>query len=130
MNKRFKKRWTAELLSGKFKQGTMTLRTADDKYCCLGVACVISGIVPTLNEDGDYDFDGEVSSLPIELVMEKQIGDQDPSISPVGKDLDYIRRRLREKCIANAHCRAFELSVLNDNGFTFKFIARMIDKYL
>lgn len=34
-------KWSEALVSGKYKQGDMELRTIDDKYCCLGVLCDI-----------------------------------------------------------------------------------------
>lgn len=34
-----KKAWVAALRSGKYKQGRGKLRTADNKFCCLGVLC-------------------------------------------------------------------------------------------
>jgi hypothetical protein len=34
-----KDKWIAALRSGKYKQGSCALRSADDEYCCLGVAC-------------------------------------------------------------------------------------------
>jgi hypothetical protein len=41
----FKKRWIAALRSGEYKQGKHKLhRTEDGSYCCLGVACKISGV--------------------------------------------------------------------------------------
>ncbi len=43
----FKKKWVAALRSGKYKQGTGQLKTVkvkSTKWCCLGVACDISGL--------------------------------------------------------------------------------------
>lgn len=40
----FKKKWIAALRSGDYKQGHKMLKSKDDKYCCLGVACEIIGI--------------------------------------------------------------------------------------
>ena len=34
--------WTQALESGKYKQGKAYLWTKNNKYCCLGVACVIA----------------------------------------------------------------------------------------
>ena len=38
-----RKEWIVALRSGNYKQGKAKLRTADDYYCCLGVACDVAG---------------------------------------------------------------------------------------
>lgn len=40
--KRFKTKWLKALRSGEYKQGRGQL-CIQDRYCCLGVACVIAG---------------------------------------------------------------------------------------
>jgi hypothetical protein len=43
MKKEIAEKWIAELLSGKYQQGTGKLRGGnDDRYCCLGVLCEIA----------------------------------------------------------------------------------------
>lgn len=37
------RKWIKALRSGRYKQGVKRLR-GDDKFCCLGVACDISGL--------------------------------------------------------------------------------------
>lgn len=39
----FKRRWVEALRSGKYEQGKSNL-FKNDKFCCLGVACVVAGI--------------------------------------------------------------------------------------
>lgn len=62
--------WIKALRSGKYKQGRYALRDANDKYCCLGVACdlaVKAGVIkkPTLNDDESYYFSkGNYMQLP------------------------------------------------------------------
>jgi hypothetical protein len=41
--KSFKQKWIKALRSGKFKQGNGCLHR-DGRYCCLGVACAVSGM--------------------------------------------------------------------------------------
>lgn len=36
-----RKLWTDALRSGEYEQGKCVLRTTDNKYCCLGVACEV-----------------------------------------------------------------------------------------
>lgn len=45
-----RKAWIAALRSGNYKQGTQYLRRVDDTYCCLGVACEISGLVTPIRD--------------------------------------------------------------------------------
>src|SRR5690242_19381506 len=43
MTPEIKQRWIAALRSGKYKQGTGTLRSEDgERYCCLGVLWLVS----------------------------------------------------------------------------------------
>lgn len=39
MKKEYADKWIEALRSGKYEQGQGTLRTKDDKFCCLGVLC-------------------------------------------------------------------------------------------
>lgn len=39
MKSAFKARWIQALLSGDYKQGRIVLRSIDNRFCCLGVAC-------------------------------------------------------------------------------------------
>lgn len=59
------------LASGKYKQGKQMLRSVDNKYCCLGVACDIYDssrwsklFTRTCTM---YRFSGETCSLPVEV---------------------------------------------------------------
>ena len=71
MNPLIKAKWVSALRSGEFKQGTMQLRTLDDKYCCLGVLCALAvreGVIdpPLPGVQGQftdaYYFDGNKNS--------------------------------------------------------------------
>jgi hypothetical protein len=69
MNKEFVLEWIEALESGEYRQGRGSLRTYDDKYCCLGVACdllVQKDVLPEweLHPAGDvYISDGMAASL-------------------------------------------------------------------
>lgn len=54
MKKSVADKWVAALRSGKYKQGVHNLRSLDDKYCCLGVLCEISGVKSKATGDGYY----------------------------------------------------------------------------
>lgn len=56
------KQWIAALRSGKYEQGFRRLRTRDNKYCCLGVACEILGLEAKLDFDVYRFIDEETSS--------------------------------------------------------------------
>lgn len=54
----FKELWLQALRSGKFEQGSGALRLTDhgkEKYCCLGVACVITD---------EYIYDEDIFPKP------------------------------------------------------------------
>lgn len=49
----FKTKWVAALRSGEYKQCESQLHDRrDNKYCCLGVACAVTGV--TIPEDEQY----------------------------------------------------------------------------
>lgn len=52
------KEWVAALKSGKYIQGKGYLRSGDNKYCCLGVACDISKKTTGLTWRNSYEIDG------------------------------------------------------------------------
>jgi len=67
MNPEVKKLWIEALRSGNYSQGKFSLRTKDDKYCCLGVLCelaVKSEIIPPATlahreNPYNYHYDGQ-----------------------------------------------------------------------
>ena len=63
-NKERIKLWVEALRSGKYQQGRRALRTLDNKYCCLGVACEV---YREQTGDGDWrEADEYVSFHPSE----------------------------------------------------------------
>lgn len=62
--------WLEALESGKFEQGQTCLKK-DNKFCCLGVACELSGItaIPAARHGVvRYEYLGERHYLPKEIV--------------------------------------------------------------
>jgi hypothetical protein len=57
-----RRKWIADLRSGRFKQGVGCLRTEDDEYCCLGVAIPddMVGVVQFCR----YYYNGYAAELP------------------------------------------------------------------
>jgi hypothetical protein len=46
--------WVDALRSGAYQQGRLALRTPDDEFCCLGVACDVSGLGEWEPSEGLY----------------------------------------------------------------------------
>jgi hypothetical protein len=117
MKPEIKQKWLSNLRSGEYEQAQGFLRTTYG-YCCLGVLCDLYSQelnVPWTDHGGknfcDYDFLGEPSALPIEVVKWAGLKDQYPKV----KDEKNIQLQLTE---------------LNDNGTDFKTIANLIEKSL
>lgn len=51
--------WEKALESGDYEKGTSVLRSKDDKYCCLGVACELFDNENTVIIDDSYYVYGE-----------------------------------------------------------------------
>ena len=116
MKPEIKKLWVEALKSGEFKQDTGGLRT-DKGYCCLGVLCELhrQSVTPTADgwKGGKWlRYDGEVLYLPPSVMEWAGIKDSNPIINP-DPDSNY----------KNA-------ASYNDNGATFKTIAKLIKKNL
>lgn len=115
MNREFADKWVAELRSGKWKQGknALKVRKPHEKtgYCCLGVACEISGIKPIKTDDGKWEYDGVYVVLPDSI--KKKIGIK------IRSGGFYLGMGLGEQSLAS----------LNDNGLTFNQIADVIDHF-
>lgn len=113
-------KWVAALRSGEFPQGRRYLRTTDDQYCCLGVACELAareGVIPPF-ADGKYDGDGCVLTPAVQdwLGLHDDCGvtyDEYPIGDP-DEDGDYAM--------------AGSLTELNDSGeWTFNRLADLIE---
>jgi len=104
MNAQFRDRWVAALRSGKFEQGRYRLRSSEDKYCCLGVACEVARIGGDYQRGWDYDvewmYDGHVGTLSYDVA------------SALGIDGNHVEM----------------LASMNDNGKSFGEIAAWIEE--
>jgi hypothetical protein len=111
-----KSRWTAELRSGRFVQGTGALKTEDDTYCCLGVLCQLAiedGVDIRVTEPKGavphYEYDGEGGLLPESVYEWAGLEGPSPYISELNDGL----------------------TGLNDGGdHDFNSIASIIDQYV
>lgn len=61
--------WAKALESGEYKQGRLRLRTVDNKFCCLGVACdlAIKAGVPGVSWQHDLFANWEVLEQPYNM---------------------------------------------------------------
>lgn len=102
MNKQLKTKWLKALRSGKYKQISRSLHTAEG-FCCLGVLCDIQGAKWTLNENSVAD----------NYVVE-------------GTDSEGMPHTMYAGEINNPHA----LSGMNDAGKSFAEIADYIEANL
>ncbi len=90
------KKWVEALESGRFQQAKGKLRTADG-FCCLGVACEISGLGKWDHENYKTKTSSRSSFLPMEVKEWLGLGHKDG-----------------------------DLMILNDGGSSFLEIAALI----
>ena len=57
MKAEIKTEWVAALRSGEYTQGQGWLKSADGRYCCLGVLCTLLGFPTTENRDQELSKD-------------------------------------------------------------------------
>lgn len=135
MRKEVMKKWVNALRSGKFKQGTGTLKQYNSKgqaqHCCLGVLCELynqemkKNKKKTLPENvygNDYDFShgysrfgGKKEDLP------KEVKDWAGVKTSLGKF--YVEDFGNNLCLGEN-----SLADLNDTGRKFKTISNIIEK--
>lgn len=119
MNEAIKNQWVATLRSGKFPQGRGALAKADDNtHCCLGVLCEI---VPGVEKVEREDLSG-ISIFKLE-------GDEDSMYLPESVS-NAAGLNGSGNPIILLPTGSTSLANLNDEGFTFKQIADIIDYFL
>jgi hypothetical protein len=119
MNKKVMKKWVKALLSGKYKQGRGLLKQTDHKdiirHCCLGVLCELYNedmkekkkkkLTEKVDGFGVIRFNKQPEHLPS---IVKDWADLNDNVGSIG---------------------AFDsLATINDDGKTFKTIAKIIEK--
>ena len=113
------KRWVEALLSGKYEQGTECLRSADNKFCCLGVALDVmdpagwSAEVEPLDR-GKTD-DGEPADGPLVYGYRDQYDNNNKEILS-----DHLWLRLTDGACSSV--TQSDIAGANDAGMTFKQI--------
>lgn len=111
------KKWVRALESGKYEQTIGELASTDGDFCCLGVACEVAiknGVKLTKKQKGHTIFyDKQSGVLP--TVVKKWLGLRTDSGSFKTPEASYPENIIE-----------MDLTELNDNGDSFKEIAKVI----
>lgn len=108
MQPELKQKWIEALRSGKYKQGVGVLRSATDKFCCLGVLCDITDNNSwKLNSYAGYYYFKDRGYYLYGSLNYDQV-----------KDFGLYTRQISE------------LVKMNDTGSTFQEISEYIEKNL
>jgi hypothetical protein len=117
MNPEVKALWITALRSGEYEQGRHSLRSADNKHCCLGVLmelAVDAGVTP------------EARQLGLEMAYEEE---EDEFLETC-----VLTEPVRKWAgLANSSGRIAgrsSLMAMNDGGAPFTTIAQVIDEHL
>ena len=96
-NKENIRKWVEALRSGDFPQTTSTLADSDG-YCCLGVACDISGLGRWGDDlDGDYSHSTYVVEVDgVVRLAGEVLADQDHLNITEGMSFDSVRDLVRD----------------------------------
>ena len=115
------------LRSGKYTQGGGRLRKNGERYCCLGVACEISGLGHWVDEGGlDAYHDGISTSVAqLSTPVAQYYGFPEYNYVGIGTKADGSKE-FHSRPIN----RDVTLATLNDTGNTFSDIADVIDECL
>lgn len=158
MNPEVKAKWIAALLSGKYKQGKGKLhkianylfekgwkstgKNAEDaeRYCCLGVICELyrqetgKGRWEFVENEGVFTFidsrGKRTDGMPTDEVMEWAGMPTSALIQLDVKDSKKFNKDEDDEPDPDYVNRDFYLAAQNDEGRTFKTIAKVIEKYL
>jgi hypothetical protein len=119
MNRERAKELVAALRSGKYKQARNVLKAGpfdgEPSYCCLGVACEISGL-GMWTENNEYSTSTDVRNSVLPDEVQKYFGFRDRAGNFEG---DGVRL---------SHSMFYCLAELNDDGMNFAEIADFIEK--
>lgn len=110
--------WLHDLETTEAKQGRRALHTEDEKYCCLGRACVVLGKSPSKQTfQGNYSYDG-VGGL---LLAYGDLG--------LRSSRGVLLRPFDTGALGCSYGGSLlvgSLTEMNDSGWTFKDIAAAI----
>lgn len=113
-----KVKWLEALRSDKYEQGRSHLRTADNRFCCLGVLCdVIDPTRWTARRGSSWLYMDREGFVPIDVAT--KTGMRSSLLGALGDD-----------DTSDTDACQFHLSAMNDNGSSFAEIADWIEKKL
>lgn len=121
--KEHREQWVAALRSGQYQQTKQKLNDGVG-YCCLGVACELSGITRKKHEEYDettWFYDDEYLVLPTSVQNWLGVDDTNPVLDMPPSV--YLHPQDDEA----SHAR--DVASLNDEGFTFDQIADLIEYF-
>ena len=118
--------WIQALRSGLYKQATGKLRDGDDRFCCLGVACNISGLFEW-EDDGDsylreWVYGDETGVLPALVRKALGLGSTTGVYHP-----DYYEMRIKAS-LEEQDAPGRSLTIDNDCSVGFSEIAEVIEQ--
>jgi hypothetical protein len=122
MKKAVMKKWVAALRSGKYKRGSGWLRkrlNGQDRFCCLGVLCDISGKVRWV--DGEFELNTYAASA-------NRYTDEDDKVLPFTIQ-HWAGLNTNNGWWDNRTSNGRSLDSINDSGkYSFHKIADIIEK--
>lgn len=136
--------WVKALRDGTFEQGTSVLRTVDDKFCCLGVACELasnkvgtkfrklSPEAPYIGDDDisgidtGYAFGNKACGLPDNVAEYYGMYDDEGKFSWAQLDPE-IKERIKPYYDPAHSDNHVYLTTLNDRGVPFDLLADIIE---
>ena len=106
--------WIDILRSGDYEQAKHEMRNGD-RYCCLGVACDISGLGEWVYSSGGYEYvvDGQGKKDVLPLAVMDWLG---------------LNQEAGEHYVNGSFSNGTSLGELNDDGLTFEKIADIIEE--
>lgn len=123
------RKWVKELRSGRWEQGAHVLRSEDDKYCCLGVACELFrgpnqkwNLIPITGGQA-WAIDNLEADMPPFIVNKLGLPGGNPRVPK------HIVQKYTT-CTPpymSPMTKSVSLSSLNDNGVPFATIADCIE---
>lgn len=109
--------WIALLRSNKYEQGDVYLRDEQERYCCLGLLCVVEGHSWELDDWGYYrneDDEHETFAAP-----------EDHGLTP---DQHYVCYMMNDGGMNEADLAKYDLT--RDGPYTFPEIADWLEAHL
>lgn len=125
-------KWIDALRSGKYKQARGTLTKDYRTFCCLGVACEVSE-VDRMAEEGTLGYEnifvGDDAVVPVHVNTSGFTSTTLPVQLTYALGWERSTGRFYVHVPGYSSPWDFDLSILNDDGFTFDQIADIIEYF-